>query len=270
MAVPSRRAGRKIVSFLPGKKKDIFILVYDGGSLLLGPDAASEMPLYPGRVLSYMELERLKELAKEESIREKALVHLKKKNRSRHELVRLLIERNGADFKTASKVVERLEKDGLVDDRAFVSEKIEEVSFRLYGPWKLQEEIKEARIEPLLYEKAVYQDEEGVACKALAAFQRTSRHLPLLKKKEKARTFLMRRGFSSLAIEKAVASLEEDREAVLLALHREALLLRETLARKYNVPELERHLSSTLLRHGYSRDDIRRELEENDATHQRH
>lgn len=267
--MPSKKGGSRVVAFLPGKRKGTYRLIYEGGAMALGEEAATEIPLYPGKVLSEAELRKLKGLAASEKAYEKALSCLARGSYSEHALLEKLM--NGKDIrpKEAREAVKRLKEASLLDDRRYAEEAFENASLRLIGRRKVAQELKDAAVDPSLLTGLDTEREDETCREALRAIEPRLSSLPLKKKREKAYEALLRRGFEEHCILSSLEDLDEDKEKVAASLRRDALLVYQRMARKYNGRELLYAVYQALIRKGYRADEARKEINQlANAAHQ--
>ena len=260
--MPSKKGGSRVIAFVPGKRKGTYRLIYEGGTMALGEEAATEIPLYTGKVLSEAELRKLKGLAASEKAYEKALSCLARGSYSEHALLEKLM--NGKDIrpKDAREAVKRLKEASLLDDRRYAEEAFENASLRLVGRRKVAQELKDAAVDPSLLTGLDTEREDETCREALRAIEPQ-------KKREKAYEALLRRGFEEHCILSSLEDLGEDKEKVAASLRRDALLVYQRMARKYNGRELLYAVYQALIRKGYRADEARKEINQlANAAHQ--
>lgn len=145
----------KITALKYQKKNRERVSVYLDGRFAFGLPAIVAASLKPGQELSDPEIEALQEKGSVESAYEKTLNYLSYRPRSRAEIVTYLRKRD-ADESQIEEIVARLERTGLVDDRAFARFWVENrEQFRPRGPRALRYELRGKGISDDVIEQAL-------------------------------------------------------------------------------------------------------------------
>ena len=194
------------------KKSSVTVAFSNGESVSLSFDAYSDLRLYAGKEIEPKEMALIKKLGEEDQYYSYAVSLLSSSMYTTFGLRGKLMAK-GADKATASSIVRRLVKEGLLNDEEYAHAYLEEVaSPRLYGKQKAIQKLKEKGISAEILASLPFDEEEEYekALKVCASLNRSLAKLPTAKKKEKAYATLIERGYEGdiarRAIEEALES----------------------------------------------------------------
>lgn len=254
------------VDKVEAKGKTISISFSNGETLSCGPDSYSEFRLYEGKEINSIEFKRIKDYARMEKLYSYALGLIASRMRSKKE-IRDKLKTQGADLETIRKIIFRLEKQGLLDDKEFAKTYCEEASqYKGLGKLAILAKLKELGIseEILKYLSFPEETELANAIRCVEGCNRRYANSPDKKKKQQCRIYLHRQGFEDHiveeALENAYESPEEESESALLDKALDHAIAH--YGKKYKGYELRKRVLGSLAMKGYDYEDIRSKMEE--------
>ncbi|WPP39773.1 regulatory protein RecX [Paenibacillus hunanensis] len=138
--------------------------------------------------------------------------YLSYRSRTRTEVARKLKEK-GHDEHVIETTLERLEQEKLIDDHLFAEQWARQrVRTQKKGKVWIRQELRQKGVQPAHIEQAlgeIDEDEELVSATMLARKKWNSTSGEWLDKKRKTMAYLMRRGYSSDLVRRALAAMEE-------------------------------------------------------------
>lgn len=169
--------------------------VYLDGRFAFGLAAIEAARLRVGQVLSDEEIARLRQRDTAERAAERALDLLSYRPRSEAEIRERLAERY--DPATATEVLERLRRSGLVNDREFAQYWVQSrLQYNPRGAVALRQELYQKGVDESAIEEALAEyDEEEAAIRAAQTARRKLRGLPPDTFRRRLTDYLLRRGF---------------------------------------------------------------------------
>lgn len=262
----SRKGGREVVSFLPSDKKaGRYILILDDGrkatSYELNLEEASLFPIYQGKILSPSEEEALAKAFASSKAKAKAISLLKRRTYAQKELEERLLRDGKLKYPDVKEAAKDLSASGLLDDRAYAYDKVDEAEYTLKGKRKVLHDLKEAGVAEDILAGLRFDREQEKAAKDLKRILPRLAAFPLKEKREKAGQALKRDGYEDEVIFPLLETIAEDEEKVLLRLEQEASSAYRRLQRKYNGRELNERVYEALARKGYRPRAIRAVME---------
>ena len=251
--------------------KKIEISFSNGEKVVCSPDSYSEFRLYVGKEINRLEFNKIKDYVRMESLYAYALGLIGVRMRSKKEVREKLIAK-GADLETHRKIIFRLEKQGLLDDKEFAFAYCEESShYKHLGKLAILAKLKDFGISEDILAKLSFSDktelENALAC--LESLNVRYQRFPDRRKKQSCRLGLHRQGFEDHIIEEAMArgyqkpSDKEEGKSLDKAVEKAIA----HYARKYKGYELYKRVLGSLAMKGYDYDDIRSKLEEKIDVH---
>jgi len=172
------------------------VSVYLDEQYAFGLPAIEAAKLKPGQFLSDAEISRLRDLDARERAYERVLRLLAHRPRSEAE-VRRYLERKDTPPDAVEQVIERLKREGYLDDAAFVRFWVENRErFRPRGPWALRQELHRKGVaKPLIEEALAGLDSEDSAYRAVRRRLRQWSGLEYGDFRRSVGSYLARRGF---------------------------------------------------------------------------
>jgi len=185
--------------------------IYLDGEYAFGLARITVAWLQIGQELSDVKIAQLQAQDSQEVAIQKALHFLDYRPRSSAE-VRKNLEKHGFSEEVIAAVFERLERNGLVNDRKFAQTWVDNRSeFRPRGRRLLSMELHQKGLEDETIEAALTElDEEELAYQAALKQARKLRNLPRLEFRRKLFGFLARRGFGYDVIEPLLERVWQD------------------------------------------------------------
>ncbi|MBC8448225.1 MAG: RecX family transcriptional regulator [Chloroflexi bacterium] len=187
------------------------VSVHLDGRYAFGLPAMEAAKLKPGQFLSDGEIARLRELDARQRAYERVLRLLAHRPRSENE-VRRYLERKDTPPDTVEEVIERLRREGYLDDVAFVRFWVENRErFNPRGPWALRQELRRKGVaNPLIEEALAGLDSEDGAYRAARRRLRKWSGLEYGDFRRAVGSYLARRGFDYGVIEDVVGRLWDE------------------------------------------------------------
>ncbi len=259
--------GKKIQSIKFGKRK-VLVRFADGDELSFSKNAFTEQPLYAEKVLSQDEYKALLVLASEDKITNAVLRYAVKELHTKHETIQYLYGK-GADEKTAYRLINKLEEEGLINDELYATTYARDVAgVKLYGRNRVLFDLKHKGIGDEILSSLQFDEltELSKARKFAALANKKYAKNTNTKKMYKVTSALLRRGFDEHIAQEA-ARLEfvmGDPELELERLKAEAQRVKARYSKKYHGYDLTRRVALSLARKGYPYEDIKAALEEFD------
>lgn len=188
------------------------IQLQNGESFLVEEDVVVKERLVPGKEIPSHLIERLPQLNRLSEAYGKALVYLSFRSRTKEEIRRYLASKG---YETeAGEVIDRLEREGAVDDFSFARMWIRErFALNPRGIYALQKELQEKGIDTGLVEKALLEVDDRL--QEEAAYKQGLKKMEVLRGRnfamirEKVSLYLMRKGYPFSLIERVIPRLEE-------------------------------------------------------------
>jgi regulatory protein len=175
-----------------------------GERLVIDLSAIADLALYDGRELDDEELASLREYSRRFGAKERALRLLEKRQMSRRELIKKLIEK-GEDENSAEYAAELMERIGAINDREYAGAVARHYTRMGYGAGRVRQELMRRGIDRELWAEAIDEAPENSG-KLDALLERKLRNTDFSDRKEvkKATDMLLRRGFSWSEIKEAL------------------------------------------------------------------
>ncbi|MCR4562521.1 MAG: RecX family transcriptional regulator [Bacilli bacterium] len=260
--MPSKRTGKLIKEIKYDKKGNPILSFDDGTFLILNPDAYSEMPLFPGKSLTDLEIKHLEKLVKNHSSFEYALKLVSSGSYSIHD-VYVKLEARKVEEKAIKEILSRLRKERFLDDEEFAKIFIEEKEAQLYGKKYILDALSSKHgVKQEILDNLSFSPEEENASIYAERLSKQYKHLPLTKKKEKIYLSLLRRGFSMETANSIADNIKEDKKEKQEYLRRIYLQALRKYPLAPNDYEQREKIYLYLARHGFSREDINMIMEE--------
>ena len=176
----------------------------NGERLSVDLNAVGDLALYDGRELGDEELASLRGYSKRFGAKERALRLLEKRQMSRRELIKKLVEK-GEDEKSAEYAADLMERLGARNDREYAGAVARHYKRMGYGSGRVRQELLRRGIDRELWAEAIDEAPENSG-KLDALLERKLRNADLSDRKEvkKATDMLLRRGFSWSEIKEAL------------------------------------------------------------------
>ncbi|MBQ4427711.1 MAG: regulatory protein RecX [Oscillospiraceae bacterium] len=176
----------------------------NGERLSVDLNAVGDLALYDGRELGDEELASLRGYSKRFGAKERALRLLEKRQMSRRELIKKLVEK-GEDEKSAEYAADLMERIGAINDREYAGAVARHYKRMGYGSGRVRQELLRRGIDRELWAEAIDEAPENSG-KLDALLERKLRNADLSDRKEvkKATDMLLRRGFSWSEIKEAL------------------------------------------------------------------
>jgi regulatory protein len=204
--------GKRITNLKTQKRNRDRVSVYLDGDFAFGLALIEAARLHVGQVLSEEEIAELKDLDAVQRAAERAMNLLSYRPRSCEEVRRRLRKKDYTED-TIEEAIERLERAGLLDDRAFARYWIENrFRFNPRGKAFLRQELRQKGVRDRVIEEALDgYDEQTAAEEAAAAAVRRLRRLDEPTFRRKLIGYLRRRGFFYGTIRPIVEELVAER-----------------------------------------------------------
>lgn len=176
----------------------------NGERLSVDLNAVGDLALYDGRELGDEELASLRGYSKRFGAKERALRLLEKRQMSRRELIKKLVEQ-GEDEKSAEYAADLMERIGAINDREYAGAVARHYKRMGYGSGRVRQELMRRGIDREYWAEAIDEAPENSG-KLDALLERKLRNADLSDRKEvkKATDMLLRRGFSWPEIKEAL------------------------------------------------------------------
>lgn len=259
--MPSKRTGKTILA-IKKNRKGLYVVSLTAEKLVLSEDAFTEVPLYVGKELTPAEEAQLRSFLKSEKNYKYALGLAAKGAYSYHD-IRVKLEKKSSDKAENYAILNRLKANGLLDDKAYAEEYLEEKERAGYGRSRIHDELRYKHgVSEEVLAKLSYPAEKAKAQELLRQNERKWASLPLKAKRDKARNFLTGRGYDEAVIGPLLEGLKEERRTSGALLKKKALEAKKHYGRKYKAYDLRAHIFAYLLAHGYASDDIAEVLED--------
>ena len=176
----------------------------NGERLSVDLAAVADLSLYDGRELNDEELASLREHSKRFGAKERALRLLEKRQMSRRELIKKLVEK-GEEEASAEYAADLMERVGAINDREYAGAVARHYKRMGYGAGRVRQELLKRGIDRELWAEAIDEAPENSG-KLDALLERKLRNADFSDRKEvkKATDMLLRRGFSWSEIKEAL------------------------------------------------------------------
>ena len=188
-----------VTAIKPHKKgKNRLDLFLDGKFTLdLSPIVLEEAGVHAGQDISSSEIDRLRKADQNQRAMERARSYLVHRPRSEFE-VRTRLERYGFDNDVITRTLDRLRRDGLVDDEAFAAFwKQNRLEFSSRSSRLMTQELKQKGVDPEIIAATIAGiDDEGEAYRAGLRKAHSLRTEDFYEFRRKLGAFLHRRGFN--------------------------------------------------------------------------
>jgi regulatory protein len=196
-----------ITSIKPQKKRKRFNIYLDERySFSVSAEVLAKADLKVNQEIPEKEIERLKHQDIESRLYDRVLRFLAYRQRSKKE-TRDYLKKKGGEIKIINKIIKKLKKQRLIDDRSFAEWWIEQRScFRPKGRQALYFELIKKGISEEIIEDALFsvKDELLLAQKAAQKKIKNYKNLEPFELRQKMIAFLARRGFSWETIKKVL------------------------------------------------------------------
>lgn len=203
---------QKITALKLQKRNQQRVNIYLDGEFAFGLAKTLAGWLQVGQELTEKKIEELREQDTLESGYQRALNFLSYRIRSKEEIRKNLLKHD-IDEGSIEQIIERLQRNGLVDDQAFADKWVENRNtFRPRGRRALRMELRQKGIPDQCIEKALAAlDEETLAYQAASKKSKRWKSLDEKKFKNKLYGFLARRGFEFEVIHPIVRNIWDER-----------------------------------------------------------
>lgn len=187
------------------------VSVYLDGRFAFGLPAIEAARLHPGQHLDDSEIDRLRGMDAEQKAYDRAVRFLAHRPRSQGE-VRRSLEQSGIDQAVVQAVIDRLVRQGYLDDAEFARFWVEDRQrFKPRGAYALRQELRQKGVDDVTIETAVA-DLDVAAAAYDAAHPRALRLSNLISSdpkmfRRKLSDFLLRRGFDYEVVSETVSRL---------------------------------------------------------------
>ncbi|MCR5491194.1 MAG: RecX family transcriptional regulator [Bacilli bacterium] len=248
------------------KKSRIQITLSNKEVIECSPDAYTEFRIYENKVMSPAELKRIKEYVAQDDAYSKAISMISSHPRTEMEVCEKL-KSMGTTLEARNKIIARLKKNGLLDDKQFALDYAEELSsYKKEGRNLILRKLKDRGVSEEIMNKLDFpsKTEKNNALSWMDSLNTRYARLPNNRKLQQCKIALRDKGFDPEAIEYAIGkgyeeNSERDDRAKLKKDLQAALAKYE---RKYEGYALRSHLFACLARKGYDYDDINNVLED--------
>lgn len=256
--------GKRITSIVENKNKHTYVVSFGLDVLTLSEDAFTDHYLYVNKEISDDEFNKLKKSSETEKIYMYALSLAIKGCYSSYE-IREKIKKKLPEGENPSSIISRLKKNNLLDDTNFAKQYKEEKEAALYGRLRIKDDLLHKKmLSSEIVESLEFLNEEENAAKFASMIEGRYDSLPLNEKKRKALNALMVRGFSKADSLKAISNYKENKSLSEAKLKREYESLKRKFSGKYSDYETKRRIYQTLLRKGYTNEEIKGIMEDRD------
>lgn len=204
----SENNGRVItnISFL---KKGIILTFTDEESLTLDEEIFTNHYFYVGKIIPIDEYNTLLDEVYLNSYYQYCLKLLAKKMYSKKQLLSKLISNKKLSKDKAIQVIDKLEKNNLVDDYQFACFLVEECNYKNFGYYKIVDELKKAGIESDIYEfQDNFQNEYIKAKNNLFSWMKLVNNYSAYKFKQSVYNSLKAKGFKEDICQEVISSLD--------------------------------------------------------------
>ena len=249
-----------VIKEIKKKASLVIVILSNGDKLKLSHSSYTDFRLYEGKELSEEELSNLLSYEKEGEFYDYALRLLGKDNYTVSAISNKLFGK-GADTKQVSSIIERLEKEDLLDDERYAKVFVEDVAeLRSIGKNKALAELRHKGIDESILSQLAFPEEKEYerACAAACLLDKKYSRAANGAKKDKAIRNLIAKGFTydiaSKAVEEKLTMNDKDEEKDRLARDFELAYVR--YSRKYEGKKVYEAVIKSLLRKGYDYDDI--------------
>lgn len=182
-------------------------------SLEVHEDVMIKYRMIKGAVFTKNELEEVVLADERQRCYTDALQYLSRKPRTAHEMS-MRLEEKGWSADNASEAVERLTKEGLINDAAYAQEwASQRVRGRGKGKLWVRQELRQKGVSKPLIEEAldtVSEDEEYESAKELAAKKWRTTTGEMMDRKRKTGAFLLRRGYQGALVSRVIRELIQE------------------------------------------------------------
>ena len=263
-----KSTGNIVISALSVKPKSVVVGFSNGEKLDLSYNAYSDLRLYEGKEIGEKEYALIVKLSQEDRFYSYAISLLSCGQYTTYEVRGKLLGK-GASKEMAFSIADRLTKDGLLNDRDYALNYVEDIGNpRLDGKRKIVEKLKEKGISAEILSVLDFPEgkEKEKALRYCETLNRRLAKVPTSKKREKAFGALLEKGFDGHVAKEAVEEGIEKTEY-----EDELSCLRKDLAaarRKFRMTEdtyaRERKVYAALARKGYNHESIKAVMEESE------
>ncbi|MGN1343900.1 MAG: glycosyltransferase [Traorella sp.] len=212
----------------------------------------------------------LLELQKREVVLKAYNLCLKKialKDRTRKEMYDILLKDGSLNTKQMNEMIEKLEKNGYIDDQAYLINQVEKMKDSFDGKQKMIRQLVKKGLPYEMVEQAFESyDDENEKNKAFMLLEKLERSISggsVIMKKQKLISKLINKGFS-FDIAKDVVNHYEFTDEFLNekdTLTKDIQKMIKTYSNKYVKDELKQKVCNQLVKKGYYREDILNEIE---------
>ncbi len=255
--------------------KDGVLLIIGKKKILLSNDAYLSGYFYPGKTVSRDELKKLEKLSSQKKANTYVISLLNRKQYTEKELFRKLKTKFSLTEKEINDILKPYKDNSLIDDSEYIKETIVTLTESGYGPRRIEEKIFHMGFkEDLIKQKEVQEllsQSDIISPKILALSMKTTSTMTREKRKEKAYSFLIRRGFSQEEAKESIDSyfesqsredLEKEEEKRSIYLKKESLKCYNSLVGRSLLPQKKKEkLINHLLSKGFNYNEIREVIE---------
>lgn len=255
--MPSSKTGNKIekIEF----KNNQFNILIDGKKILLSPSAYSDFYLYEGKVLTDEELKSIKKASSLSPLKDYATRLCSQRLYTEKEISKKLTAK-GAKKDEVKSILILLKEAGLINDELYAKEYAEAArETKGYGKNKIALDLRQKGINEQIIANLPFEasNELENAKKTILVSKKKLESLPEAKRKQKALTMLMQRGFDhDIAIEAMDAMNDFDDSISKANLTVEFNKAKAKFSKKYKNYELKQKLTRYMLSKGYDYQDL--------------
>ena len=262
--MPSKRTGEIKIDAITWKKSKA-VVSFSNNKIELSQNAFTEFGLYEGKLLSQAKIKEMIAYSKFDKDYEYAIRLLSRKQYSEMELRQKLIARESS-IENRNKVITLLKKNGLISDLEYAKAFVEEsLSLKRHGSKRICYELANKGIDEEIIKKLQINpaDEEEAALKSQEMLIKRYRDLPDRKKREKIARSLYESGCSDEVIKKIENQIPtNDPKDESASLKKELAKAVAKHQKKYEGYELRERVIATMVKKGYSYQEIKNEMEE--------
>lgn len=254
-------ANKVVTSIKKHKKKRQYEVSFGLEKFLLSEDTFTDFYLYVGKEISPKDFIALKNEANNNDAYAYTLNLLSKGRYSTYEIKKKLQDKY--NLEKPYQIIERLKKNGLLDDKEYAIEYKEEKESQLYGSERIKDDLLHKKMvsEEIVNSLSFNKERDNVVKRANYIEKKFDRY-PLKEKKRKAVDALIRRGYpASLALE-ATSSYKENTQKSNDSFEKDFASLSKRYKTKYSGYAYRDYLFQALYRRGYSSELIKEKMEE--------
>lgn len=254
-------ANKVVTSIKEHKKKRQYEVSFGLEKLTLSEDTFTDFYLYVGKEISSKDFAILKKEMENNDAYMYALNLASKGRYSTYEIKKKLQDKY--NLEKPYQIIERLKKNGFLDDKEFALEYKEEKENQFYGSERIRDDLLHKKmINEEIVNSLSFKNEKENAKKYAIYIEKKFDRFPLKEKKRKAIDSLIRRGYP-LEIAMDVTSIyKENTKKSNETFEKDFQNLSKRYKSKYSGYAYREHLFQALYRRGYSNELIREKMEE--------